>query len=275
MRGFGLFCLVSALALGCGGSSDDGGSGGSGGATGGAGGTTGGSGGVTGGSGGATGGSGGVAGATGGAAGSPGGAAGSGATGGAAGAGGTGTGATGGTGGTGGVASPECKADGDCKVFTDCCSCEGVPNAENPTACPANCLQAKCSEISAPKAAACIAGRCVMGFDCDSSKVTCKSVPPSCAAGQVALVNGNCWQGSCVPADECHTVKDCAACTGPLACVTVTTQIAIQRHCVDIPAVCGGAASCACFGPSVCTSPYTNCTDMSGIKGVGCDCPNC
>ncbi len=259
--------LVSICLLGCGGESDSGGSGG--GTTGGSGGATGGSsgtGGATGGSGGATGGS---AGASGGSAGATGGSAG---TGGATG--GTG-GATGGTGG-GGPASPECTTATDCKVFADCCSCLGVPTTENPTSCPQNCLLDKCGEIDAPKAAACVAGRCVMGFECDSSKVTCKSLPPTCPAGQVARVDPTtqCWKG-CVPAGECNSVKSCSDCTGELVCAGYVTQLGPQNHCVDVPKTCNGNFSCACLGPSVCTSPFSTCADFSGQKGVSCSCPNC
>jgi hypothetical protein len=198
MRGTTALLALSLFAVGCGGESENDASGGSGGATGG----SGGAGGSTGGAGGSGGsaGSGGTAGAGGGSGGSTGGTGGAGATGGSG-------GSTGGTGGTGGAgpAQPECKIDGDCKMFSDCCSCMGVPTTENPVPCPANCLQDKCGELSAPKTAACIAGRCVAGFNCDSSKVTCKMATPNCDPGKVPLVkeDGTCWQGSCVPANEC------------------------------------------------------------------------
>jgi hypothetical protein len=272
-----IFALLSLLAVACGGSSEDGGSGGSttggkggsGGVTGGSGGVTGGSGGVTGGSGGVTGGSGGVTGGSGGVAG------GTGATGGG-GLGGASNGGTGG-GGTGGTsaAQPECKADSDCKVFSDCCTCMAVPIAENPTSCPLTCVIDSCVAAGAPKLPACVAGRCVMGFECDSSKVTCKSLPPKCGAGQVPQVSGDCWKGGCVAADECQSVHACSDCTGSLACASYQTQLGPQAHCVDIPKSCGGAATCACMGPSVCTDPFSSCNDLSGSQGVSCGCPTC
>jgi hypothetical protein len=270
MRGTTALLALSLFAVGCGGESENDASGGSGGATGG----SGGAGGSTGGAGGSGGsaGSGGTAGAGGGSGGSTGGTGGAGATGGSG-------GSTGGTGGTGGAgpAQPECKIDGDCKMFSDCCSCMGVPTTENPVPCPANCLQDKCGELSAPKTAACIAGRCVAGFNCDSSKVTCKMATPNCDPGKVPLVkeDGTCWQGSCVPANECKAVKSCAECTGSLFCVSYVTQLGPQNHCADVPKACGSDFTCACSGPSVCTPPYGTCQDFSGQKGVSCSCPNC
>ncbi|GMV12505.1 MAG: hypothetical protein AMXMBFR56_07290 [Polyangiaceae bacterium] len=266
--------VAAALWLaGCGGeSSTDGGGATGGGGSGGAGASGGssGSGGVVGGSGGALGGSGGATGGSGGSGGAAGGGGGSGvATGGSG-------GSTGGTGG-GGPAKPECTSDSECKVFTDCCSCIGVPTSENPPSCPALCVQDKCGELGAPKAAACIAGRCVMGFPCDDSKVTCKMATPNCDPGQVPQVtaDGTCWTGQCVPADECKTVKDCTDCTGALFCASYVTQLGPQNHCVDVPASCGSDFTCACSGPSVCVAPYATCSDFSGLKGVSCSCPNC
>lgn len=286
MRGSSIFFLASMVALACGGESDDGGSG-----TGGSGGSsTGGSAGsgATGGSAGSGGSSG--TGATGGSAGSggssTGGSAGSGGstTGGSGGAtGGTGgsvTGGTGGasTGGTGGAAAkPECTQASDCKVFEDCCSCEGVPSSANPSICKMACTTKKCAELGVSSTeVSCVAGRCVKGYECDSSKVVCLSMPPKCAAGEVAQVKGSCWTGKCVPAGECLGVASCSECDGSkYACVTNVAKPAPTRHCVDVPQICGGAATCGCFGPSVCTSPFTSCNDLSGVKGVTCGCPTC
>lgn len=271
MRGTTALLAFSLLVVGCGGESENDASGGSGGATGGssgAGGSTGGAGGGggTAGTGGSTGGTAGVGGGSGGSGGSTGG---TGATGGSG-------GSTGGTGGAG-PAQPECKVDGDCKMFADCCSCMGIPTSENPVPCPAMCLQDKCGELGGPKTAACIAGRCVAGFNCDSSKVTCKMATPNCDPGKVPLVkeDGTCWQGSCVPANECKAVKSCAECTGSLFCVSYVTQLGPQNHCADVPKACGSDFTCACTGPSVCTPPYGTCQDFSGQKGVSCSCPNC
>lgn len=296
MRSFAFLIVASTVALACGGESegDDGtGTGGSG--TGGS--TSGGSGGsTTGGSAGSGGSTGGTAGSggstTGGAAGSGGsttGGSGGSTTGGTGGSttggtggsttGGTGGSITGGTGGTGGaaVASPECKADGDCKVFEDCCSCEGVPKADNPPVCKMACTTKKCAALGVSSTeVACVAGRCVKGFECNTTAVVCLAMPPKCPAGEVAQVKGACWSGECVPADECKNVAACSDCdTSKYACVTYVAKPAPVRHCVDVPPVCGGSANCACFGPSVCTGSFNSCNDLSGVKGVTCGCPTC
>lgn len=221
---------------------------------------------------GGTGATGGASGGTGGASGGTGGA--SGGTGGASG--GTG-GASGGTGGTGGVVgAPECKTANDCKVFNDCCSCEGVPKAENPTVCPALCKQNKCESLGvSPTTVECVAGRCVKGYDCDTSKVTCKAAEPACPSGQVPEVKGNCYTFNCVPANECMFVPSCAKCGGNDVCANYVTQLGPRPHCVSIPTECNGNFTCACMGPSVCLSPFDSCSDLSGPKGVACTCPAC
>jgi len=305
MRKLAFFFLASTVALACGGESEDGGSSTGGSSTGGSstgGSSTGGgagSGGSSAGSGGAsTGGTAGSGGAsTGGAGGSTTGGTGGSTTGGTGGSttggtggsttggtggsttGGTGGATTGGTGGTGGsvTASPECKAATDCKVFEDCCSCEGVPNSANPSICKMACTTKKCAAMGVSSTeVACIAGRCVKGYECDSSKVVCLSMPPKCSAGEVPRVKGSCWAGDCVPAGECASVAACSDCdTSKYACVTNVKKPAPDRHCVDIPAVCGGSVSCACFGPSVCTGIFNSCSDQSGVKGVTCGCPTC
>ena len=297
MRSFAFLIVASAVAFACGGESEDGGSSTGGASTGGS--TTGGSGGSTtggaSGSGGST--TGGASGSggstTGGAAGTGGsttggtggsatggsGGTGGSTTGGSGGTGGSTTGGSGGAGGTGGsaVASPECKVDADCKVFEDCCSCEGVPKADTPPVCKMACTTKKCAALGVNSTdVACIAGRCVKGFECNSTAVVCLSMPPKCPAGEVAQVKGSCWSGECVPADECKNVATCSDCdTAKFACVTYVAKPAPQRHCVDVPPVCGGTASCACFGPSVCTGSFNSCNDLSGVKGVTCGCPTC
>ncbi len=222
---------------------------------------------------GATGGSGAAAGSSG--------AAGSGAVAGSGGTGATaGSGASGGTAGTGGTTgpAPECISDSDCKLFSDCCTCVGLPNNHpDPASCFASCKVDMCTAHKV-KAPICAAGRCVAGFDCDTSKVLCESLPPKCPPGQVVSVDGVCW-GPCVEATQCRGVPSCADCTGPLTtCVKIDSQggdATISSHCVSIPKGCEGTPTCDCMGSSVCISPYNACGDFSGIKGMGCSCPNC
>ncbi len=58
---------------------------------------------------------------------------------------GHGGGASGGS--TDGGVPPECTSDKDCKIFTDCCACEAVPNGEMPPTCDVACKQSQCSSL--------------------------------------------------------------------------------------------------------------------------------
>jgi hypothetical protein len=192
------------------------------------------------------------------------------------GGGGSGTGGAQGTGGAAGGASPECKTDGDCRIFSDCCTCEGLAAGErDPPTCDLVCIQDRCAQLGLTiKAAACVAGRCVAGFQCDG-KVTCRAAEPVCPVGNVAVVLQNCW-GGCVPTTECASVVDCARCApSGHACATTVTQLGVQPHCVTVPQSCGGNTSCSCLGPSVCLAPYSSCANQADAKGVSCSCPNC
>ncbi len=285
------YVMVAAvlMAVGCGSDSNEGpstggtaGSSGSGGTAGssGSGGTAGsGASGGTAGSG-ASGGTAG-SGASGGTAGSgaSGGTAGSGASGGTAGSptGGTGgtagspTGGTGGTAGSGG-AFTECKEASDCKLVSDCCNCEGVPaSAPAGPSCDLACITPMCEDRGI-RAASCVAGRCVAGFSCDERSVTCRQEPPDCKPGEVPIVDGDCWEGTCAPATECKSVGSCAAC-GSLACVTYVTQLGPEYHCVDMPPTCD-EASCGCLGGS-CQEPFDTCNDIGSRTGISCSCPRC
>ncbi|MCA9628994.1 MAG: hypothetical protein KC766_15045, partial [Myxococcales bacterium] len=153
--------------------------------------------------------------------------------------------------------------------------CSGVPKDEDVVDCPATCAVDQCNRagISEPQ---CVAGRCVAGYECDASKVTCAQPTPQCPAGEVAAVQGGCWTGTCVPAVECRSVTQCNDCTGGnTACAAYETQLGPENHCVEIPAVCKGAATCECMGPSVCVQGFDLCEDFSGIRGVRCGCPTC
>jgi hypothetical protein len=211
---------------------------------------------------------------------SAGGGAGAGTAGSAGASGSGGAGGAGGTGGIGGAAGgspqPECTTAADCKLQNDCCTCQALaPGEFYPSCPPIACLVDKCEALQLPKdAVACVAGRCVAGFECDSSKVTCKLLPPVCEPGFVPGVKDTCYTGTCVPVTECVSVKSCAEC-GKFACAAYATRTGPQAHCVTVPPACGDSATCACFGPTVCTKPFSGCGDLSGLRGVTCTCPTC
>jgi hypothetical protein len=188
-------------------------------------------------------------------------------------------GAAGVAGGGGGAPAPECQSAADCKLINDCCNCMAVPSGAPVPACSLVCVQSQCAAKQLPTGSvACIAGRCVAGFKCDASQVTCKIATPVCAAGEVPTVNeaGTCYTGSCAPETECTTVTGCASCTGTgEACASYETQLGVQHHCLAIPPECGGGATCECFGASACVGAYRACMPYSGLRGVYCSCPNC
>ena len=169
----------------------------------------------------------------------------------------------------------------DCKLINDCCNCMAIAAGATAPACGLVCIQSQCDARQLPRgaAAACVAGRCVAGFACDTSPVTCRMAPPSCPAGEVPSVNdaGTCYTGACAPASQCTTVTDCNACSGRTAetCVVYQTQRGNQFHCVSVPPACGGNDGCDCLGPTTCVAPYRACTNFSGVKGISCSCPNC
>jgi hypothetical protein len=254
LRSFSLlFCL--SIAVGCGGTAEDGSSGGSAG----------------------NGGSSGNAGAPAGGSSGAGGASGSSGAGGASGS--SGAGGIAGAAGGAGVA-PECSDASECTLFSDCCTCLALaPNEPSPKPCPATCIQDACSALAVTKESmACTGGRCVAGISC-AGQVPCASLPPTCEPGFVPSTPGGCW-GPCVPATECASVFDCNSCNGPeQTCVVIDHQGGegdpSSRHCVDIPQACSNNPTCACMAENVCIDPFSACVDLSGIKGMSCSCLNC
>jgi hypothetical protein len=175
---------------------------------------------------------------------------------------------------------PECTRASDCKLLSDCCTCAAVPDGtSNPVSCGLVCIQNKCAQLQVKSDdVACVAGRCVIGFQCDASNVTCKTATPFCLTGEVPEINaaGTCYTQRCVQATQCARVTACSDCGGDAAaCVTYQTQMGNEHHCVSVPAACGGTASCACLGPTTCLAPYGSCSNASGTRGLTCSCPNC
>ena len=189
-------------------------------------------------------------------------------TAGQAGAGGRTSTGSGGAGAGGATATAECETAADCRLDDGCCACEAAPvSAAPPPACAILCVQSRCAAQQLPQGAvACTAGRCVAGFNCDASHVTCKIAIVACDPGQVPGVNaaGDCYTGGCVPATQCKTVTSCAACDPSLACVTYQTQMGDQVHCVTIPDSCNGNTTCGCLGPTVCKDSYRALSDPAG-----------
>jgi hypothetical protein len=72
--------------------------------------------------------------------------------------------------------------------LADYCGCDGVTfqDSEN---CPTRPYASR--------------GACGQGTNCDQRDVACKMLPPTCGPGQFPGVVGSCWDGTCVPLEQC------------------------------------------------------------------------
>jgi hypothetical protein len=184
-----------------------------------------------------------------------GGASGRGGTSGVAGEGGTSTAGAGNGGaagiaaaGMGGMASavyPECETADDCTLQSDCCGCQSVP-ADGREACALDCdasdpcLQMGITSVDVQ----CANGRCVFGRSCDG-QASCFAAPPECPEGEVPSVNGGCW-GPCLPPTECLTVASCDDC-GDAFCVEFQAR-GSHFGCVTRVETCDRENYCECLG---------------------------
>jgi len=86
-----------------------------------------------------------------------------------------------------------------------------------------------CAQYKSVDRATCSGGRCVLGFQCDTTAVLCKRLPPLCPLGQVPQVVNSCY-GECVDARQCATVPSCTVCHPSDACVR-TVAAPAGLHC--------------------------------------------
>jgi hypothetical protein len=174
-----------------------------------------------------------------------------------------------------GGAAP-CTEDDDCRLVDDCCSCLAVAHEAAGPACDPkkSCPTTTCAQYGGVERARCVAGRCIVGFECATGPVTCNRQPPFCPRGQTPLAVGpaddRCY-GECVDAAQCLAVPGCAACAAGDLCMRTpgTDQL---FHCLPRPAGCApGAPTCACAAPA-CIPPYGTCADADA-GGIVCDLP--
>ncbi len=179
------------------------------------------------------------------------------------------------TGDTGGAVG-ECVVDGDCQLFSDCCSCQATPAGEEPDTCEAACEETRC-EVLGVDAALCSFGTCTTSrVKCDDSGVVCNVPPPACPAGLLPQVNeaGDCWTGECVRGIQCESVPSCDDCPGNgWTCVTYVGFIN-ELRCEPLPPACDGTPSCECAADVYCDAKGYELCQAEG-DGVQCICPNC
>ncbi len=182
---------------------------------------------------------------------------------------------TGETSTTTGGAVDECKVDGDCKLYSDCCSCQAAPAGEIPDPCDLSCQETRC-EVLGIDSAVCRFGVCATSrVNCDTSTISCKAEPPVCPAGLLPQVNqsGDCWTGECVRGIQCESVPSCDDCPES-GWTCVSYQAFITKYvCEPVPAACEGTPTCDCTGDLYCTDEFSVCNDLG--DAVACACPNC
>ena len=186
------------------------------------------------------------------------------------------------TGDTGGMMGMPCETAKDCQIADSCCYCEVLGPGEPAPPCNLpECLISTCAGYELEQAELeCRWGVCTFAkLTCNPLGITCKSLPPNCAPGDVPGVieddNGKCWSGLCVPAEACDWVPDCSYCAAPdLVCV-LKGQKGAYHVCEPRPLDCGpGDIDCDC-GQQICDAspPHTVCHDEA--VGIQCECPFC
>jgi hypothetical protein len=140
--------------------------------------------------------------------------------------------------GSGSAAARRCDTDGDCRLVNDCCTCEAVSTRDREAYCGSQiaCLVSACAQYGEIDGARCVARRCVLGFDCDTARITCKRLAPACPSGQVPRVlarGGDRCYGECVDAGQCLSVPSCKACGTEDVCVRSELKVSSTFHCID------------------------------------------
>src|SRR6187431_30482 len=163
---------------------------------------------------------------------------------------------------------PECRTDQDCEIDKDCCVCQAVPKGTTMPACALDCAGNACDANGLKAEAKCTLGRCTLATSCDQRRSRCKSLPPSCPAGETASVTElGCW-GPCVAATECSEVSNCAAC-GEAQCVKFPNIGGTTIRCVARQAGCEAGKLCQCLSPC----GNFGCAEQNGE--VSCFCAGC
>jgi hypothetical protein len=106
------------------------------------------------------------------------------------------------------------EADRGCSTsLADYCGCDGVTFQDSPE-CPKRPYASR--------------GACGQGTNCDQRDVACRMLPPPCF-GQVPRVVGTCWDGTCVPLEQC-------LCTVPEECPDPYNHPCLMNvhHCGDL-----------------------------------------
>ncbi len=174
---------------------------------------------------------------------------------------------------TGGASALVCTSASDCALADGCCACMAYRKGQDIADCAMACSQTACAKMGVTVSdVTCVAGRCVLSKSCDARLVTCNSAPPTCPAGQTAVVENGCYGAICIPVDQCTAVTSCSACDAAgLACVTDQKYYPNDYHCISVSSDCGHDPTCECLGAC---KPYLQCADPNSTELI-CGCPMC
>jgi hypothetical protein len=105
---------------------------------------------------------------------------------------------------TGGPA-PEhaCEAVSECRLHSDCCTCEALHVDQLPETCDAQCERTMCQQWGITQLL-CSHTCLIKLVDCDATMVTCAESAPACDDGFAPGVDERCWSGHCVPEHLCR-----------------------------------------------------------------------
>lgn len=95
-----------------------------------------------------------------------------------------------------------CVDEADCRIFSDCCTCDAFAMDEHPMECAADCDRTLCEEWGITEVI-CSHTCHLLLVDCDPGLVMCPDAPPDCADGFAPSIEMRCWTRHCVPVELC------------------------------------------------------------------------
>jgi hypothetical protein len=95
-----------------------------------------------------------------------------------------------------------CEDVAECRLHSDCCTCEALPAGDTPPGCDADCERPLCEAWGITEIL-CSHTCLVRLVECDAALVDCADPMPECDPGFVPSIESRCWTRHCVPAELC------------------------------------------------------------------------
>lgn len=95
-----------------------------------------------------------------------------------------------------------CSDRSECRLHSDCCTCDALAVDQTPPACDLTCERTLCEQYGITEIL-CSHTCLVRLVDCDPTLVQCADAPPTCDPGLVPSVAERCWTRHCVPEALC------------------------------------------------------------------------